>query len=397
VAGTRFGTLPTPSGPDQAVFEGWYEDLTFTGQPLTPLSIVPSTNMAYYANWEIRSFTLTYDGNGATSGPNTVPPPESFCVLRGVRRLADNRLNLEKTGYILAGWSFSPDPGSVIPPIADFGLGSSHALRGATGDVTLYAHWVPNLWGGRSYADVDVRLYGDTLFDPVRFRDTNAYRGAIHGVSRNAARSFEKTFGIRMQLPEHREIVFIESLKNGRDGNPCNCRGMRRPYYLCSTSHAGIENFGFSCNHHSNDEYILRNVPDIERGLNTMFIAGYLCGRADRSRDNDENESLCSIYRGRADIHGRRSITSISPDPSWISVRVLQHEWSHNYGARDFGTLPHHRPDRCKSTCIMDNGYFDVRQDVWNVWCVRCGTIINANRRNHSKPPEGFQPPWNLD
>jgi len=174
------------------------------------------------------------------------------------------------------------------------------------------------------------------------------------------------------------KFEFIDSLKNGRNGIPCDCEEMKSPNYLCETSHAGIASLGFSCDHHSNGEYILGNVPSPKSGLSTMFFAGHACRTVDRIHKND--------IEGRANQNGSRSISSISGHNRtfWYSVRITQHEWSHNYGARDSFHLPVGHKDKCKSTCVMDGGYFHVAQEVMNVWCVRCGSAINARRQQHS-------------
>ena len=75
----------------------------------------------------ITTYTVTYDGNGNTSGsaPSTVITPGSFTVAGAG--------TLEKTGYSFTGWNTAADGSGTAYAEGDGAL--------ATADVTLYAQW----------------------------------------------------------------------------------------------------------------------------------------------------------------------------------------------------------------------------------------------------------------
>jgi predicted Zn-dependent protease len=54
----------------------------------------------------------------------------------------------------------------------------------------------------------------------------------------------------------------------------------------------------------------------------------------------------------------------------WYTVRTIQHEFSHNYGA------PH-----CEEwECVMGpNGLWDVRTSRSHIWCSPCSSAISRN------------------
>nr|WP_252187757.1 cadherin-like beta sandwich domain-containing protein [Anaeromonas frigoriresistens] len=82
----------------------------------------------------LQKFTLTYDGNGNTSG--VIPINLSSYEEGNTVTVADNKGSLEKTGYRFAGWNTSAD-----------GNGTDHmaedSLTIGTSDIILYAKWKP--------------------------------------------------------------------------------------------------------------------------------------------------------------------------------------------------------------------------------------------------------------
>jgi len=117
-------------------------------------------------------------------------------------------------------------------------------------------------------------------------------------------------------------------------------------------------------------------------GLHTLFISGNMCTNNPMNFADHRN----NIYGIAARLENR-SVTSVRTNLDtvnenyWWSVRLAQHEWSHNYGAEDPGLFG----SRCTDTCIMrpepgrnHNGWFDWPEEVDNVWCPRCiGTILD--------------------
>ena len=118
-------------------FAGWKwtdEDGTDHTEDTAP-STVPAANRVYTAQWNIKSYSLTYNGNGSTGG--TVPvvsAPIEYSATVNVNFPGD----LTRTGYNFAGWSTSAD-----------GTGASYTSGGTTSftmpasNVTLYAQWTP--------------------------------------------------------------------------------------------------------------------------------------------------------------------------------------------------------------------------------------------------------------
>ena len=109
-------------------FNGWNTQAngrgSITYQPGE--AITPTADLTLYAKW---SASITYDGNGFTSG--SVPSVQT--VLAGNNSLATNSGTLAKTGHTFAGWNTQAN-----------GLGTSYAAGGTflvSGDVTLYAKW----------------------------------------------------------------------------------------------------------------------------------------------------------------------------------------------------------------------------------------------------------------
>lgn len=94
---------------------------------------IGSTDVTLYAKWNPQ-YTVTYNGNGATSGS---VPVDSGTYTQGVTvSVYGNTGNLARTGYTFAGWNKAAD-----------GSGSSYAGTGSAtftmgaGNVTLYAMW----------------------------------------------------------------------------------------------------------------------------------------------------------------------------------------------------------------------------------------------------------------
>ena len=120
----------TPRRPG-CTFEGWYEDLNDPNSKITTnTKITKSTTL--YAKWDTPSYTVHYDGNGATSG-TTKDTQHKYDV---ASNLATN--GFKKDGYLFEGWNTRAD-----------GFGKTYKngqevsdLSIVDGDtVTLYAMW----------------------------------------------------------------------------------------------------------------------------------------------------------------------------------------------------------------------------------------------------------------
>jgi uncharacterized repeat protein (TIGR02543 family) len=95
-----------------------------------------TSNATLYAMWTLTptsTYTITYDGNGNTSG--TVPTDTSNYLSAGTVTVLGNADSLVKDGYTFVGWNTAAN-----------GSGTSYAATGAetfniTSNATLYAMW----------------------------------------------------------------------------------------------------------------------------------------------------------------------------------------------------------------------------------------------------------------
>ncbi|WP_431029989.1 InlB B-repeat-containing protein [Lysinibacillus sp. LZ02] len=81
------------------------------------------------------TFTVSYDGNGATGGQ--VPVDNAMYETNNSVTVSDNTGNLEKTGFTFTGWNTQADGGGTsYTANATFQMGTTN--------VTLYAQWTAN-------------------------------------------------------------------------------------------------------------------------------------------------------------------------------------------------------------------------------------------------------------
>ncbi len=122
-------------------FSGWSETPDGSGTVYQPNDLfrMPPRNVTLYAVWRelpTPGHNVIYDGNGAAAGQVPVDPYNPY-ESDAVVTVLDNTGNLANPGYRFAGWSLSPD-GSVVYRPGD-------SFRMPSGDVTLYAVWLPEL------------------------------------------------------------------------------------------------------------------------------------------------------------------------------------------------------------------------------------------------------------
>lgn len=113
--------LPVPER-DFYDFDGWFTSAQGGIQIAGPLH--PTSNATYYAHWTMRTYTVTFDGNGGTPGTASSDGSEIMAVTMP---------GAELTGKFLKGWFTSAEGGDRI------------GLEGSTyhpsEDITLYAQW----------------------------------------------------------------------------------------------------------------------------------------------------------------------------------------------------------------------------------------------------------------
>ena len=116
-------------------FGGW--TLLADGKAITSYTM-KTAPITFYAVWKSipKTYTVTYDGNGATSG---TAPTDSNTYTNGANvPLAGNTGNLTKTGYTFGGWALSTN-GKAI---------TSYTME--TAPVTFYAVWTLSNQGGNN-------------------------------------------------------------------------------------------------------------------------------------------------------------------------------------------------------------------------------------------------------
>ncbi|RJX38721.1 hypothetical protein D3P09_14355 [Paenibacillus pinisoli] len=113
-------------------FAGWNTKADGTGTAYAAGSTLTmgSANVTLYAQWELITYTLNYNGN--TSGSGTAPLGGSYAP--GAQVTVAPQGTLEKAGYSFAGWNTKAD-----------GTGTAYAagstLTMGSANVTLYAQW----------------------------------------------------------------------------------------------------------------------------------------------------------------------------------------------------------------------------------------------------------------
>ena len=126
---------PTPA-PTKAgyTFKGWYKDGAFTSAWDFAKDVV-TANIKLYAQWAPKpTYTVTYNGNGATGGQ--APSNESYEENATVT-VQGNTGNLVKSNHIFTGWNTQADgKGTAYAAGATFQMGKAA--------VTLYAQWKVN-------------------------------------------------------------------------------------------------------------------------------------------------------------------------------------------------------------------------------------------------------------
>lgn len=115
-------------------FAGWNTKADGTGgsRPVGSTFTIGSENLELFAQWNPKSFYVSYDGNGSTDGtvPVDVLSPRNYGASVPVLSAG----SLVKAGYRFIGWSTVSD-GTGVPylPAASFTLGDA--------DVVLFAQW----------------------------------------------------------------------------------------------------------------------------------------------------------------------------------------------------------------------------------------------------------------
>ena len=130
---SAYDTLPSPT-KEGYTFDGWWTTSDNSGIQITKDSICVTYNRNLYAHWTPNTYTISYNGNGSTSGSTA----SSSHTYDQAKNLTANGFG--KTGYTFIGWATSAT-GEVVYNDQQ----SVENLSSTQNDtVTLYAKWTPN-------------------------------------------------------------------------------------------------------------------------------------------------------------------------------------------------------------------------------------------------------------
>jgi uncharacterized repeat protein (TIGR02543 family) len=116
-------------------FVGWNTNADGSGTSRTEGNtfLIGNNDITLYAEWDT-TYTVTYDGNGATSG--SVPVDESKYRSADLITVLDNSGSLEKPDGVFKNWNTKADGSGT-----DYSSGATFAM--GESDIMLYAIWEP--------------------------------------------------------------------------------------------------------------------------------------------------------------------------------------------------------------------------------------------------------------
>lgn len=125
--GEALGTLPTSTRAGYK-FEGWYTEQS-GGTKITESTLMPTSNVTYYAHWTLVNYTITYNLNGGSMSEEKT----SYNI-----ETADYTLPTPtRNAYEFSGWYTASDfSGTALTQIS----------QGSAGNKTFYAKWTPKTY-----------------------------------------------------------------------------------------------------------------------------------------------------------------------------------------------------------------------------------------------------------
>ena len=182
-----------PASRNGYTFEGWYDNASFTGSPITGFSATDAEAKHYYAKWSAaNTYTVAYTLNDGTpaghpaTNPNTVT---SYSVLDSNVTLAP----ATRTGYDFEGWydnpAFTGSPVTGFPAsdaenkhyYAKWSAAKSYTVQWSLNDGTPAGHTATNPNTVASYtvldADIAIQPATRTGYDFLGWYDNAALTG----------------------------------------------------------------------------------------------------------------------------------------------------------------------------------------------------------------------------
>jgi hypothetical protein len=163
-------------------------------------------------------------------------------------------------------------------------------------------------------------------------------------------------------------------------------REITLPGEECSTDRTDLcgidEVCGLSCNgfHHKSigrNLAALKAWPNSPGALSVALVGHPMCYRYfDGRHDDISGEASNPLGTKGAVVRGYFSTDRNTPqEAKWRTIRVMQHELSHNYGVYDFQCNP-------AQQCIMTGEHFlGAYWDVTDIlWCSNCRGVLDSNK-----------------
>ncbi|MFA5676192.1 MAG: DNRLRE domain-containing protein [Christensenellales bacterium] len=291
------------------------------------------------------SLSITYNGNGNTGG--SAPANQSVTAGQSIA-LRTNTGNLTKAGACpLLGWNTN-----------SAGTGTNYSLGQTitpTTNLTLYAKWGSPIY---SYHIVFMKLWVDKTY-------TDYYSDwflQADDIATKASYPFYQTYNLNIIISAPTQMV---TPKSQCINTPNKCT---------------IASCGSDCNnHHTNASKLLAYVSNngsSSLGLNTLFYYG----ETSCYNGNHEEGVGGLAYLPWSSIPGHQaSMVQCYSSSNWPTIRRVQHEWSHNYGARHSGD-----GGTCTSNCINNGGWDNILYEVPDVWCSRCKNAMAPYLENYN-------------
>ncbi|MGN1201471.1 MAG: InlB B-repeat-containing protein, partial [Candidatus Caccovivens sp.] len=140
---SAYGTLANATRTGYTL-EGWYLDSACTNKVTSTTIVKTVGDHTLYAKWTPKSYTITLNGNGATTAGTS-----SVSATYGSSTLSSAITNPSRTGYTFGGWTTAQNSGAVVIDTTGALVASVDGYTNAAkqwvkaSDTTLYAKWTP--------------------------------------------------------------------------------------------------------------------------------------------------------------------------------------------------------------------------------------------------------------
>lgn len=303
------------------------------------------------------NYIITYHGNGNTGGPS------SFTQVVSAGRTTTIKRSLSPSGQALNTMVKAGSCPLLRWNTRSDGTGTDYAFGQTirpSEDMHLYAVWGAPLY---SYREVTMKAWVDQTF-------VNEYPSdwleKANSILEKSAYPFYQTFNFRIiySTPEIM-VTSLSQCPNTPDG--------------CTSDLCG-NNFS---RHHVNGTNVLNYVwqhRDTNYDYNTLLYDSVV-------RWEDTNSQIINIA-GLAYGPDKPCSMALCTDVSetsteyWGSMRRMQHEWSHNLGAKHNGEQSTGGL-YCPTNCINNSGMDNYRYQVPDVWCSRCKLTMQSALNNY--------------